>query len=142
NFLGLTGPSGVLPRCYTERLLIQDRDFRGPERYSLRAWFDLFNHRMISLFYRAWEKYRFHLFHERGDPGRGEPDTFTLALFSFIGLGMKPLRNRLLVRAVPPPARKPVTFDARVADQEERARELGRVDDLALLYYAGLFAQR
>src|SRR5262249_53650386 len=64
NFLGLTGPSGVLPRCYTERLLIQDRDFRGPERYSLRAWFDLFNHRMISLFYRAWEKYRFHLFHE------------------------------------------------------------------------------
>src|SRR5262249_23674721 len=54
SFLGLTGPSGVLPRCYTERLLVQDRDFRGPERSSLRAWFDLFNPRMISLFYRAW----------------------------------------------------------------------------------------
>jgi type VI secretion system protein ImpH len=133
NFFGLTGPSGVLPRCYTERLLIQDRDTRGPERYALRAWLDLFNHRLLSLFYRAWEKYRFHLFYERGAAAREEPDTFSLALFSFIGLGMKPLRHRLHVRAVPSPTRSNVN---------PTPRELARIDDLALLHYAGMLAQR
>ena len=59
TFLGLTGPSGVLPRHYTELLLRLDREAKGPEKHALRRWLDLFNHRLLSLFYRAWEKYRF-----------------------------------------------------------------------------------
>src|SRR5262249_57028321 len=59
TFLGLTGPSGVLPRHYTQMLLDLGRDVKGPERRSLGDWLALFDHRLVSLFYPAWVKYRF-----------------------------------------------------------------------------------
>jgi type VI secretion system protein ImpH len=130
TFLGLTGPSGVLPRHYTELLLQLHRDERGPERRALRAWLDLFNHRLISLFYRAWEKYRFYVPYERGEHARPDADPFTRALFSLVGLGAPPLRNRLRVST-------PVDVDG-----ERRERVLARVDDLVLLYYGGFLAHR
>jgi type VI secretion system protein ImpH len=54
NFLGLTGPSGVLPHLYT--LVLIERRFARDRR--LEDLLDLFHHRMISLYYRAWRKYR------------------------------------------------------------------------------------
>jgi type VI secretion system protein ImpH len=130
SFMGLTGPSGVLPRHYTELLLRLDREAKGPERRALRAWLDLFNHRLISLFYRAWEKYRFAIPYERGESARGEGDAFTRSLFSLVGLGLPPLRRRLRVSAV------------EESGGERRERVLARVDDLALLYYGGVLAHR
>jgi type VI secretion system protein ImpH len=130
TFMGLTGPSGVLPRHYTDLLLRAARDLRGPERYAARDWFDLFNHRLISLFYRAWTKYRFWLAYERGEYARPDPDLFTESLYSLIGLGGRALRNRLRV------AVRPRAGDA----QPERV--LARVEDLALLYYGGFLAHR
>jgi type VI secretion system protein ImpH len=129
TFMGLTGPNGVLPRHYTE-MLMRARDARGPERYLARDWFDLFNHRLISLFYRAWTKYRFWLTYERGEYVQPDPDLFTGSLYSLIGLGSRSLRNRLRV-AVRPGVQGP-----------QRERVLARVDDLALLHYAGLLAHR
>jgi type VI secretion system protein ImpH len=85
SFLGLTGPSGVLPRVYTE--LIPERP-RGGDR-ALAAFFDLINHRVISLFYRAWEKPRVALDAERGDHGR-----FAGHVFALMGLGLASLRQR------------------------------------------------
>ncbi len=128
TFLGLFGPSGVLPRHYTEQLLRIDRDVKGPEKRALRDWLDLFNHRFTHLFRRAWEKYRFFLAHERGQPDLDEPDDFTRALLSLVGLGTPWLRNRLRVVA-PGTAAEP-------------ERELAKVHDLGLLRYAGLLAQR
>jgi type VI secretion system protein ImpH len=130
TFLGLTGASGVLPRHYTELLLRLDRDVRGPERYLLRDWLDLFNHRLISLFYRAWEKYRFYVPYERGEYARSEPDTFTRALFSLVGLGMPPFRDRLRL--------------TRTTEFEgfRKERTLGEVEDLVLLRYSGFLARR
>jgi len=129
-FMGLTGPSGILPQHYTELLLRLERDGKGPEKSALRAWLDLFNHRLISLFWRAWEKYRFSIRFERGDYGGQEQDTFTQALFSLVGLGLPPLHNRLCVASRP---------EATAATRE---RILARIDDLSLLHYSGFFAHR
>jgi type VI secretion system protein ImpH len=89
NFMGLTGPSGVLPLYYTE--LIVER-LRQKDR-ALLSFFDIFNHRMVSLFYQAWEKYRFAIAYERG-----ERDRFSHHLMDLIGIGTKRLENRLAVR--------------------------------------------
>jgi type VI secretion system protein ImpH len=78
TFMGLVGPSGVLPRPYTELLLdrhIQHRDD------AAHAFFDLFSHRMTSLFYEAWQKYRFHIEHER--KGTSRFDGYLLNLLGF-----------------------------------------------------------
>lgn len=83
-FMGMTGPAGVLPHHYTEMLVERTR------YKDTAAWdfFDLFNHRMISLFYRAWEKYRFPVAYERGE------DRFTEFLFDVIGMGTPGLLGR------------------------------------------------
>jgi type VI secretion system protein ImpH len=130
TFLGLTGPSGVLPRHYTELLLRLDREAGGAERYALRAWLDLFNHRLVSLFYRTWEKYRFYVPYERGEFAAAEPDAFTRSLFSLAGLGMSPLYNRLRVS----------TWEE--TDGQATERVLAGIDDLALLHYSGFLAHR
>ena len=85
NFMGLIGPEGVLPNPYTS--LIIERQREGDT--SLRDFLDIFNHRIISLFYRAWRKYRFDVACERG-----ERDLFTRHLLSLIGLGTEGMRDR------------------------------------------------
>lgn len=85
NFMGLTGPEGVLPNPYTS--LIIEREREGDN--SLRDFLDIFNHRMISLFYRAWRKYRFDVACERG-----ERDRFSRNLLSLLGLGTERMRDR------------------------------------------------
>src|SRR5262245_47148317 len=106
-FMGLTGPLGVLPRHYTGLLLERVRR----KDHTLRDFFDLFNHRLISLFYRAWEKYRFPIAYERAVANRAPYDDFSLTLFDLISMGTKGLRGKL------------------------------EVGDEALLFYAGLLAQ-
>jgi type VI secretion system protein ImpH len=134
TFLGLTGPSGVLPAHYTELLIRLHRGDHGPEQNALRDWLDLFNHRLISLFYRAWQKYRFWVPYERGAYAALDPDPFTRCLFSLVGLGTPALRNRLHVRAQP--QRRAAAHD------HSRAALLAAVEDLSLLHYAGLLAHR
>lgn len=54
NMLGLTGASGVLPQHYTTLTLQRVKK----QDHALADFFNLFNHRLISLYYRAWAKYR------------------------------------------------------------------------------------
>jgi len=93
-FMGLTGPNGVLPHHYTTLLTqrVREKDF------ALRDFFDLFNHRVISLFYRAWEKYRFAIAYEHSsstETADRDDDLFTQCLYCLIGLGTGGLRRRM-----------------------------------------------
>jgi len=85
NFMGLTGPHGLLPLYYSalvrERLRARDT--------APREFLDIFNHRMVSLFYQAWEKFRFTVAYERGDEDRLSPH-----LMDLLGLGTPGLADR------------------------------------------------
>jgi type VI secretion system protein ImpH len=85
NFMGLTGPQGVLPHPYSE--LILER-LRAKDR-SLASFFDIFNHRAISLFYRAWQRAHFPV-----NYSGGQHDFFTQYLRDLLGLGTAGLSER------------------------------------------------
>ncbi|MHC4398295.1 MAG: type VI secretion system baseplate subunit TssG [Planctomycetota bacterium] len=109
SFMGLTGPTGVLPRHYTSLVIERARD----KDFTLRDFLDLFHHRTVSLFYRAWRKYRFAVGYERAQLAGpdAEEDLLTWALYCLVGLGTGGLRGRM------------------------------RVDDEAYLFFAGHFAR-
>jgi len=89
NFMGLIGPLGVLPNYYTE--IVADR-MRARDR-TLADFFNIFQHRAISLFYRAWERSHFNVGFEREGS-----DAVTSRLLDFVGLGLPSLRSRQVVR--------------------------------------------
>lgn len=97
NFMGLTGALGVLPFHYTE-LVLQRRKTKDE---ALRRFLDLFNHRTLSLFYRAATKYRLPLAYEKASTpatAKGHRDTHTRALLSLIGLGTRGLEDRMQIK--------------------------------------------
>jgi type VI secretion system protein ImpH len=85
NFMGLVGPLGVLPIYVTE--LIANR-LRSRDR-ALLEFLDIFNHRLTSFFYQAWEKSHFTVAYERD---RNDP--VTRSMFALIGMGTPGFRNR------------------------------------------------
>jgi type VI secretion system protein ImpH len=85
NFMGLTGPMGVLPYAYSELMLERIR----AKDHSLAAFFDIFNHRAISLFHRAWQRARFPVTYANGNR-----DLFSQYLLDLLGLGTPGLRDR------------------------------------------------
>jgi type VI secretion system protein ImpH len=109
-FLGLTGPQGTLPLSYTEHII----EWKAKQDTAPAAFFDIFNHRLIGLFYRAWEKHHFAIAYERQktSPATARQESLTTYLFDLIGMGTKGLQNRL------------------------------HIQDEVLLLYAGLIAQR
>ncbi len=85
SFMGLTGPQGLLPLVYSA--LIRER-LRSRD-VALHEFLDLFNHRAISLFYRAWEKHHFTVGYERS-----EPDPLSPHVMDLLGLGTPHLSAR------------------------------------------------
>lgn len=86
NVMGLAGLHGPLPPSFTE--LAMERAFSGDR--ALRDFLDLFNHRLVSLLYRARKKYRPAL--DPGAPGQGRIASVLLAL---VGLGTPHLGGRM-----------------------------------------------
>jgi type VI secretion system protein ImpH len=108
TFLGLTGPEGALPSAYTE--LVIDQACFGDRAFG--DFLDIFNHRLIELFFETWKKHHFVVGYEQSLRVSRELDDFTGYLFDLIGLGTSELQGRL------------------------------PVSDVGLLHYAGLLAQR
>jgi len=86
NFFGLTGPNGPLPLHLTEYARDRQRNADDP---TMARFFDLFHHRMLLFFYRAWAA---------GQPtaNRDLPatDRFELYVGALVGLGLTSLRQR------------------------------------------------
>jgi type VI secretion system protein ImpH len=85
NFIGLVGPLGALPNYLTEltaaRVRVKDT--------TMLSFLDIFNHRLTSFFYQAWEKNHFTVAYERD-----RRDPLTACLYSLIGFGTPGLRDR------------------------------------------------
>jgi len=87
GFMGLTGPSGVLPAAYTEALIERRNTHRDT---AAHRFLDMFSHRAISLFYEAWRKHRFYIAYESGDRGG-----FSRNLLDLVGVGLSSLQPGL-----------------------------------------------
>ena len=85
-FLGLIGPSGVLPYWYNElaveRVRLKD--------HTLVDFLDLFHHRLLSLFYLAWKRTSL-----PANYRQGALDRLSWYLFCLIGLGTDNLRGKI-----------------------------------------------
>jgi type VI secretion system protein ImpH len=90
TFMGLYGTTSPLPIFYTEEILWKDRD-----EDTLRKFFDIFHHRLISLLYASWWKYRYHIQFDR----EGKDD-FSKKIFALIGLATKGLAEKTGLRSV------------------------------------------
>jgi len=111
NFMGLTGAMGVLPFHYTELVLKRQKQ----KDETMERFFDLFNHRILSLFFQASVKYHLPLQYERNrlyNTRENQQEPQTRALLSLIGMGTEGLANRLYTK------------------------------DESLIYYSGLFSQQ
>jgi type VI secretion system protein ImpH len=86
NFLGLLGTNGPLPLPITE--YVYDRLHNHKDK-TLASFLDVFNHRMISLFYRAWACNQQGVSHDRT-----EEDRFAIYIGSLFGIGEDSFRNR------------------------------------------------
>ncbi len=87
-FLGLAGGVGPLPRHITELLIerVSKKDT------ALRDFLDIFNHRLISLLYRARAKHRLNI--SGSTPQSTQVATY---LYSLFGMGTGGLRGRMQV---------------------------------------------
>jgi type VI secretion system protein ImpH len=110
NFLGMLGPQGPLPLHLTEFARDRERNHRDP---TIARFLDVFNHRAVSLFYRAWASAQMTVSYDRAsfrsrahaesiatDPdastfvGGPTEDRWSVYVASLIGLGMPSLFDR------------------------------------------------
>ena len=84
KFLGLLGPQGALPLATTEEAYTWNlmRDDAFPR------FLDIFNHRFLQLFFRAWSDAR-----PIGQHDRPKADRFIAYVGAMIGMGTEPYRN-------------------------------------------------
>lgn len=120
SFLGLYGSTSPLPDFYTEDIIQGD-----PEESYARDFLDIFHHRLLSLFYRCWLKYRYYIQYklEGGDE-------FSQRVFSLIGMGTEGLKEKLHI----PPVRL-LRYAGLIVQQSRSAVAL---ESLLSDYFGGL----
>ena len=111
NFLGMFGPNGPLPQHLTD--FARDRNRNAHDRTLVR-FMDIFHHRMLSFFYRAWAANQ-----KTVDFDRPEESRFAGYFGSLFGIGMPTLWDR---DTVPDVAK--IYFSGRLAAQTRNAEGL------------------
>lgn len=105
HFMGMLGPNGPLPLHLTEYARERERIHKDP---TFARFLDVFNHRAVSLFYRAWAASQMPASFDRWEvplSGKVSPaereqqlarDTnkYSLYVGSLFGIGMDSLRHR------------------------------------------------
>jgi type VI secretion system protein ImpH len=86
RFLGLTGPNGPLPLHMTEYVRERLRNNNDP---TLARFFDVFHHRILSLFYRAWANSQ-----PTVSRDRPQSDRFVTYVGALIGTALPGLQRR------------------------------------------------
>lgn len=86
TFMGFLGPAGLLPHWYNELAIERQRE----KDFTLTDFFDIFHHRLISLFYLAWKKHQFPVNYLPG-----AKDRLSGYLLSLAGLGTPGLTGRI-----------------------------------------------
>ena len=86
NFFGLLGANGPLPNHLSEYIRDRQRNMNDP---TLARFLDVFHHRLISLFYRAWASAQPAVSLDR--PGA---DRYAAYMAALVGLGLPSLRGR------------------------------------------------
>ena len=90
-FMGLTGAQGVLPYHMSETIL---RELKQ-KNTGLHDFLEIFNHRAITMMYKAWAKYQIPIsFETHKIRARRGNDSATHALLSLMGLGLPSLQYR------------------------------------------------
>jgi type VI secretion system protein ImpH len=113
-FFGLFGPDGPLPLHLTE--FARDRRRNHGDR-TFQAFADLFHHRLLSLFYRAWADSRPTVSFDRPDQ-----DRFAHYVRALIGLATPGLHNRDAM-----PDLTKLHFAGLLAAQPRNAEGLGQI---------------
>ncbi len=114
HFTGLFGPHSPLPLHITE--FARDRQTNSRD-HTLTAFLNLFHHRLLSLFYRAWAVNQ-----KAVDLDRPADARFARYIGSFFGLGTPELRDR---DAVPDWAK--LFYSGRLASQTRNAEGLSAI---------------
>jgi len=83
TFMGLYGVSSPLPSYFVDPITLRRLDY-----FELKKFVDYFGHRLYSLFYRAWKKYRHPL-----QFGTAGTDGTTLRLAALTGQWPRPHRS-------------------------------------------------
>jgi type VI secretion system protein ImpH len=86
HFFGLFGPNGPLPLHITEYARERARNAEDP---TMSRFMDVFHHRMLMLFYRAWSSGQPTVSHDRPDA-----DRFVDYVGALIGIGLPAFQGR------------------------------------------------
>jgi type VI secretion system protein ImpH len=114
HFFGLFGPDGPLPLHLTEYARDRRRNYRDA---AWQRFADLFHHRALSLFWRAWADSRPTISFDRP-----KEDRFARYVGSLIGLGMESLRERDAM-----PDLTKLHFAGHLANQTRHAEGLAKI---------------
>jgi type VI secretion system protein ImpH len=86
NFFGLLGPNGPMPLYFTQYVHSRSMSYYDS---ALQEFLDIFHHRLISMFYRAWSLNELTVSYDRP-----EEDDLSFYLGCLLGMYSTPKRNK------------------------------------------------